>query len=206
MTTALSSAYPGYLLPTTPSPLDDEQLGRRLSNLIAGVTGLPGAMVRPRWQADAPPIPPPETDWAAVGVTTYPTRGGVPYLQHVSDDDGHDVVHDPSDLEALVTFYGPGCAGLARLVTTALWVGQSWEQLTPLGISLRDVGEVRVTAEKVNERFYRRADFVLQLTQSVTRDYAILNVLRADGEVHAQHGVDTMVDVKFDTENVENAP
>jgi hypothetical protein len=74
MTTPLpppNSASGGYLVPVSPLPLDDEELGRRLSNVVAGVTGIPGNLVRPRWQKNPPPIPDEGVDWVAVGVTSY---------------------------------------------------------------------------------------------------------------------------------------
>jgi hypothetical protein len=127
------SSTGGYLVPTTPLPLDDEILHRRISNLIAGITGLPGNLVRPRWQPNPPQIPAPETNWVAVGVVTYPSSHGTPVRRHISDGDGYDVLDDPELIRLLASFYGPNCGAYARLCRHALWVEQNWEQLAPLG-------------------------------------------------------------------------
>lgn len=197
-----ASSIAGYLTPTTPLPVDDEFLGRRLSNLVAGVTGLPGNLVRPRWQRDPGPIPGPDVNWAAVGVISYPNPGGTPVFYHVSDGDGHNDVRDGGDVQAIATFYGPSCSAYARLCRTGLWVGQNWEQLGPLGISLRDTGDVTIVPEKVNETWYRRADLSIILTQSLSRDYEILNVLSANGVIIAPRRRDETVKAPFNTENL----
>jgi hypothetical protein len=196
------SSTGGYLVPTTPLPLDDEILHRRISNLIAGITGLPGNLVRPRWQPNPPQIPAPETNWVAVGVVTYPSSHGTPVRRHISDGDGYDVLDDPELIRLLASFYGPNCGAYARLCRHALWVEQNWEQLAPLGLSLSDAGDIAVVGEDLNETWYRRADLPITLAQDLTRTYMILNILRADGVVHAQYASGDGVDVKFDTNNV----
>lgn len=169
---------------------------------MAGVTGLPGNLVRPRWQRDPAPIPGPDVNWAAVGVISYPSLKGIPNVWHVSDGDGHDEVGDGGDVETLATFYGPSCSAYARLCRAGLWVTQNWEQLGPLGISLRDVGDVTIVPEKINETWYRRADLSIVLTQASSRDYDVLNVLSANGVISAPRSEDETVEVKFDTDNV----
>jgi hypothetical protein len=198
-----TSATGGYLTPTTPLPLDDEELGRRLSNLVAGVTGLPGSMVRPRWQPVAPPLPLPSQDWAAVGVISYPSGSGAPQAIHIPDGDGHDLQVRDEEIDCLASFYGPHCSALARLCRTGLWVPQNWEQLLPLGMNLRDTGAITIVPENINEAWYRRADLSFTLVQDLRRAYAVLNILSAQGLIHGQGSSPQTVNVPFDTENVE---
>lgn len=198
-----TSATGGYLLPTTPFPIDDELLSRRLSNVVSGVTGLPGNMVRPRWQENPPPIPAPDQDWAAVGVTMYPTSAGTPEIRHVSDSDGHSLLSVFSEVRVLASFYGPSCSSRARLCQVAVWIDQNWEQLKPLGLRVANVGDVTITAEEVDETWYRRADLPVTLVQDASHIYSILNVLSAHGVTHAgRPGTSETVDVPFNSENV----
>jgi hypothetical protein len=196
-----NSASGGYLVPISPLPLDDEELGRRLSNLVAGVTGIPGNLVRPRWQKNPPPIPDENVDWVAVGVISYPSVHGTPRLSHHGEQEGYTVAQDPGQVNVLASFYGPNCSALARLCRTSLWVNQNWEQLAPLGLTLADVGDVTVTAELVNETWLRRADMPIFLAQTIDRTYAILNILSADGIIHAS-GSGHEVEVDFDTSQI----
>jgi hypothetical protein len=97
----------------------------------------------------------------------------------------------------------PDCFALARLCRTGLWVNQNWEQLAPLGLTLADVGDVTVTAELINETWLRRADMPIFLAQTIDRTYAILNILSADGIIHAS-GSGHEVEVDFDTSQIPN--
>ncbi|MFT2520511.1 hypothetical protein ACMWQB_30330, partial [Escherichia coli] len=63
-----TSATGGYLVPAVASPpLDDDDLDNLLHDMIAGISGLPRAMVRPRWQPTVPKQPEPGVNWCAFG-------------------------------------------------------------------------------------------------------------------------------------------
>lgn len=200
---ANTSSTGGYLTPTSPLPVDDEELGRKLSNLVSGVTGIPGPMVRPRWQPVTPPLPLPSQDWAAVGVLSSPVGMGPPWITHISTGNGYDIQTEDSEINCLVSFYGPHCFAYSRLCRAGLWIPQNWEQLLPLGINLRDTGAVTVVPENINEAWYRRADLPFTLVQDMSRAYAVLNILSAQGLIHGQGSHSQTVDVPFDTENIE---
>jgi hypothetical protein len=199
----VNSSTGGYLTPTTPLPLDDEELGRRLSNLVAGVTGLSGPLVRPRWQTPPPPIPSPSQDWVAIGVLSYPIGDGPPQTIHIGSGNGHDEMNDAEEVNCLASFYGPRCAAYARLCRAGLWLPQNWEQMIPLGVNLSSVGTVTIVPENINEAWYRRADLPIVLIQSMSWAYDVLNILSAQGIIHGQGSNQQTVDVQFDTENIE---
>ena len=62
-----TSQTPGYLTPTS-GPLTEEELQDVLTAMVAGITGLPGKMVRPRWQPKPPKQPEHNIPWCAVGI------------------------------------------------------------------------------------------------------------------------------------------
>jgi hypothetical protein len=165
--------------------------------------GIPGNLVRPRWQKNPPPIPDENVDWVAVGVISYPSVKGTPQLVHHPEQEGYSVARDDGPVHVMASFYGPRCFALARLCRTGLWVNQNWEQLAPLGLTLADVGDVTVTAELINETWLRRADMPIFLAQTIDRIYAILNILSADGTIHAS-GSGHEVEVDFDTSQIPN--
>jgi len=49
---------------------DDMDFDRFMQNIVAGITNLPPANVRPRWQPTAPNRPSLETNWVALGVVS----------------------------------------------------------------------------------------------------------------------------------------
>ena len=53
-----TSATGGFLSPlSTPAPLEDQALADFFQQYVAGITGIAGNLVRPRWQAEPPNIP-----------------------------------------------------------------------------------------------------------------------------------------------------
>jgi len=61
----------------TTSPLMDAALDAVFQALVVGITGLPGTLVRPRWQPVPPTQPSVTTNWAAIGVTTNAADAGL---------------------------------------------------------------------------------------------------------------------------------
>lgn len=209
-----TSATGGYLLPVTPPPADDLSLDRQLSNLVSGITGLPGSMVRPRWQPEPPPIPAATENWASVGVTESNPEKGTPYFRHVGRDydpvthvelpyDGRSDMVEQEELTVLVTFYGPASGELASLLKSGIHVGQNWEQGHSRGLALKGVGAIRHVPEQINREWYMRRDIELRIMREVDRTYSILNILSAQGTLHGDRLPSTAEpSVDWSTENV----
>lgn len=66
------SSTGGYLKPNPspgfPNPLGGPELLEFFQELFSGITGVPGPMIRPRWQQEPAPMPPNGTDWLAIGI------------------------------------------------------------------------------------------------------------------------------------------
>lgn len=190
-----TSATGGYLAPTTTDPPSDIDFGRQLSNLVAGVSGVPGNLVRPRWQPDPPPIPKATTDWFAVGVTTVePAEKGTPYLRHVGrayDEAGNEVEYDGrSDLieheliTVLASAYGPNSGKFSSRLRDGLWLEQNWHLANSRGMVLMDVGPIRHVPEQIDNTWFDRRDVEIKIRREVDRSYPILNILSAQGTFH----------------------
>ncbi|WP_217284496.1 phage neck terminator protein [Pseudomonas nitroreducens] len=78
---ANTSASGGYLTPAgAPTPAD-EALEDILQPMVVGITGLPGKMVRPRWQPGNPKQPEPNVNWCAIGVM-HTKQDANPAIEH----------------------------------------------------------------------------------------------------------------------------
>jgi hypothetical protein len=196
-----TSATGGYL---TPSPLTTQvatDFRTAFNHLIRGVTGIPGSLVRPRWQSEPLPIPASSEDWVAFGVLRSDGEGGSPYVEHIPDGDGYDEAKSTSFLQVLVTAYGPNSDRTVEVLRVGLTVSQNWEELLPLGINLSEIGDSTALPELINNEWYLRADLPVTLKRSVTARYPILNVLSASGVFSGNRPVsDTVVQQDFDTE------
>ncbi|QKS60893.1 hypothetical protein [Cupriavidus gilardii] len=176
---ANDSSTGGYLSPAVASPpLEDDALDDLLHDLVAGVTGLPGNMVRPRWQPTVPKQPEPSVNWCAIGVTVQTNDAG-PAIQHDPTGDGSDVYQRHQDIELLCTFYGPAAKGYAQMLVDGLAIPQNSEQLGLNDMKFVSAGTIRAAPDLVNQQWVRRYDVTVALRRKITRTYPVLNLLSA---------------------------
>lgn len=178
------SSTGGYLGPTSVPPPDDLDLDTIIGTLVAGVTGLPGDMVLPRWQTTQPRIPDVGETWAAVGVTaTMPDD--TPVQIHHGEGDGYTILRTFYRLDVLASFYGPRGDAYAKLTRDAFYVGQNREAMRAYGLNLIGFDTIRRVPEIIATQTRRRSDLPFQLTQTIERRFEIRNVLQADGTIRA---------------------
>ncbi|KVE41703.1 phage neck terminator protein [Burkholderia sp. BDU5] len=175
------SSTGGYLAPAVDAPpAEDDALDDLVHDLIAGVTALPGDLVRPRWQPTVPKQPEPGVDWCAFGVQEQEPDAG-PAIQHDGTGDGHD--HDTyirhQDIDVLCTFYGPHAKGYAQRLADGLAIPQNREQLQLQDMAFVGAGSIRAAPDLVNQQWVRRYDMTVTLRRKITRAYAVLNLLSA---------------------------
>lgn len=176
-----TSASGGYLTPTSPHPTGDLDFARVLNNLVAGITGLPGSLVRPRWQEVPAPIPAITVDWAAVGVVDISPEAGGTYDRHF---DVHTNQRREEELTVLTSFYGPNAEKNARTLRDGLEVAQNWEQAKATAdLNFIEARPIRSMPEQVNDRWYRRSDMEIRLRRHISRDYGILSIAEASGHI-----------------------
>lgn len=179
-----------------PAPAEDEALDLVFQSVVVGITGLPGDMVRPRWQTTVPKQPEPGVDWCGVGVLTS-TPDDSPSITHQGTVDGQDVSVRHEELEVLATFYGPNAKAFGGLLRDGLGIPQNVEVLEAQGISYAACGPMRSLGELVNQQWIRRCDVPLTFRRAVTRIYAVENLIGAD--VHLFDDT-THVDRTFETD------
>lgn len=177
------SSTGGYLSPAaSPAPLEGQALNRFLQQVFVGITGFDGTLVRPRWQAEPPNIPPFGTDWMAFGITR---RKGDDFASNVHSPNGNgaDSVYRQEILTILCTFYGPDSDNYASLLREGFFVPQNREVLLLNSFGLVEVGEAVAVPEMIKDRWIYRIDMNVRLRRSILRTYPVLNVLSAEGTI-----------------------
>ena len=172
-----TSARAGYLSPLT-SPLTEEELNNELQAMVKGITGLPGKMVRPRWQPKPPKQPEHEVNWCAVGIADEDRQGFAAVL-HNSAGDGSDTVINWETLGALATFYGPLAWDMAGRLRDGLAIEQNRAELRKSGLALGGIGRRVKVPELVNNAWLQRVDLPLELRNEARRTFGVLNLLDA---------------------------
>lgn len=194
-----TSATGGYLSPggaTTP-PLEDQALEDFLHDVIAGVTGIGDTLVRPLWQPEPADIPGRAVDWCAFGLPDRPQRDAYPVIAHdpaAGAGQGADILIRNESLRLRTTFYGPNCQANATLFADGVFVAQNREQLLTVGIKLIGAGEPTKAPELIKGQWYSRCDLDVMLRRAIRREYPVLNLLSAGGQI-----VSTTLTVPFNS-------
>lgn len=180
---ANDSSTGGYISPVTPSPaLQDAALDALLQQMVVGISGLPGPMVRPRWQPVVPKQPEPSIDWAALGVT-HIEQTDYPVEVHDGTNPGSDVQEAWEQLTVLASFYGPNGMANASLLRRGLYIAQNREALIAAGIDLVDAGDITPAPDLQNQQWVRRFDITVRLRRKVQTRYPVLNIASADDSI-----------------------
>lgn len=205
-----TSATGGYVNDIPPPPATGEEITAALQAMIATLGGLPGNLVRPRWQPMPPTQPPAEVTWASVGITRT-EADDYPFLLHDGATQlvgaagpGVDRMQRHSTITVIATFYGPQAEMVAGAWRDALYIQQNWEPLFALGLKFRDIQDLARVPELINQQWVDRFDVQLGLRRQIDRVYPILNLDGADAVLRraAPDGTTdvTAVSVREDTE------
>ena len=197
MTNPNTSASGGFLAPIASppgpaAPLEGEALLVFLQSVVVGITGLPGNMVRPRWQPEAPNIPQTVTAWAAIGVNLKPsdTFAATIHQPDANGGQGQDLLVRTEELELDCSFYDTGSTGLAdmyvALLRDGLSIAQNRETLQLNNMGLISVSTPTPVPVVLKRRWLYRVDCSVGIRQLVTRAYPVLNLTQAAIDVVAE--------------------
>lgn len=171
-----TSATGGVLDATLP---DSVALRRFFQGLIAGISGLPGNMVRPRWQRNPPPMPEPTVDWCAfaIGEQTPDANG------HLAPGDASARLTRHESMEVFCSFYGPNAEGRAELLRDGFEISQNREPLLLASIGFVNSTGKKHVPELANQQWYDRYDFSLFFNRETGKVYQILPFTGAIGAI-----------------------
>lgn len=188
-----TSATGGYLKPTN-TVLDGNLLQDFFHGVIAGVTGLDNTLVVPAFQNQpGPPLRPDiDVDWCGFAIMNRRTEALPWYVQN----DGNDGTLSRTELFDLqVSFYGPNCTGYAGMLRDGLQITQNLEQLFAAGMAPEGTQDIVYLPEFINGRYYQRADLTVNMNRDVSRTYAILSLLSAQGTLQFESGYEENFEV-----------
>lgn len=191
---ANTSATGGYLVPTSPEILEGDELEDILTEAVAGITGLDGKLVRPKWQPKPPKRPAASVDWAALGITESDADAG-PVLAHNPNGGGglgETKYTRQKDVTVLASFYGPNARSIAQRLEDGLTIPQNLEILQEKSISFVSAGTIRAVPESVNMQYVERYDLLVYFRRAVTRTYAIQTIQTVGVELHVEDKVITV--------------
>jgi hypothetical protein len=186
MSATNNSGTGGYIIDVPPSiPPSAEAIRDALQQMVVALTGLPGHLVRPRWQPMPPTQPSPETTWAAVGLTQT-EADNFPYFAHDgvtqlpgAPGPGVDRMQRHAKMTVMVSVYGPESEHHAGILRDALYVQQNMEPLAAIQAKLYDVRDLARNVELVNQQYIDRIDVIMELRAQIDRVYPIMNLVGA---------------------------
>jgi len=166
-------------------PQDGQPLEDFCQQMVAGVTNLPGKLVRPRWQRESIPVPPPDVDWAAVGIVTAELDNGWPYVNY-SPQDGQTYMQQHESFDLATSCYGDHAEWFSGLIRDGFAIGQNRESMFLAGMGLITIGRGVSAPEIINNNRVMRVDRVVRIHRMIRRAYPILTLLAAPGVVRAE--------------------
>jgi hypothetical protein len=193
-----TSATGGFLLPAAPAPLPGTLTFEQfLVSVFAGISGLAtadptyGGLVRPKWQPDAPPSPPLEVDWLAIG----PQEVDADFDPFQSiDAEGNNLFQTQTDITINCSFYGPNAFSYVGITRDGFKVAQNRELLQSALMDFVSASKAVRAPDLINERWVNRWEMSIRLRREILRVYPILNFLSSSGSLlaDASSGVKTV--------------
>lgn len=160
-----------FILPNPlPAPLEDNALVDAIQATVAGVTGLSGKLVRPRWQPEPPNMPDYSIDWCAVGPTEYNDDVYV-YEEQVNATTR--AVERSQEFITLASFYGPHCQSFMGRLKDGIMLEANRFALGALGVKLKEVQRSREVPALFKEIWVRRIDLPIVWTRRIRREYTL---------------------------------
>ncbi|WP_336152136.1 phage neck terminator protein [Acinetobacter sp. 99] len=168
------SATGGYIPPSGGSAYDQD-LEDIFQAFIVGVTSLPGAMVRPRFQTEPPPMPAVGVDWCAFAVKSIIPDDG-PYFDQ-KDETMDSIRHE--ELTLFLSFYGNHGQSIANVLKDGLGIPQNIAQLKAQQIKFISVGELITAPDFLNNQYVHRYDLTAVFKRKTSRMYAVKSFVDA---------------------------
>ena len=178
----MASNEPGYLLPTSSEQLPgDLSLEDFIQTVITGISGLPGQMVRPKWQLNPPKQPQILDNWIAFGISSI-TPDANAYNGQDADDNNE--LKRNETIEVQLAFYGPNAMENISVFRDGLWIQQNLESMFKARMGFRGIGPANRIPDLINERWVDRYEVTLVLVREVVRTYPILSFASVRGVLH----------------------
>jgi hypothetical protein len=185
MTYPNDSSTGGYLLPKSqPSEFGNLSFEEFLQTVFVGVSGLPGDLVRPKWQENPPTQPDIGVNWLAIGLgeddaDTFAYNG--------IDSSGNNSFQRMEALSVQCTFYGPDSHRYMRIVRDGFQIPQNFAALQKANMGFVSTSRGTRVPDLVNERWVNRWEMTAYFRRQDIRTYPILNLVSGSGSLIANN-------------------
>jgi hypothetical protein len=196
MTIAADSSQQGYLQ-GSPASLYGDPLEDLFGRVIQGITGLPGNLVRPKYQVNPGTIPEFDVDWASFSVYVEPVLWNA---YKTLEDDLTYTVEGTEVLRVLVSFFGPGYQNLERTWRDGIQLGQNRDELANAKIAFIEFADPVITPLLLKERWVKHIDVRGTFHRWARRDYKVRSLVYADGVIHGDKTPESEVLGTFQTD------
>lgn len=172
-----------YLLPISSPPV--LTLTQFLQTLFVGITGLPGDLVRPKWQIEPPKQPDVMVDWIGIGIDIIrPDANG--YLwSNPLDTTGTSATYDRMEaIEVGVAIYGPNSIETYGYLRDGFEIPQNRFAMDGQRLGFVEIGPGLRIPELIDERFYNRVQTTVYLQREIRRTYSIPTLISAGGKIY----------------------
>jgi hypothetical protein len=183
---ATNSSQAGYLAPSSAAVYDDA-LDDFLQQVIVGLTGLPGSLVRPRWQAEPLQRPDFTVNWVSFGLARSEVDPFA-YEAHDPAGEGPTIVERDEILTYAHSFYGPNAHGLVERLRDGFEIPQNRDVLASGGLGLIEVQEAVKVPSLLAERWVPKIDVSILYRRRTRRAYPVLTIKTAGIELVTEHG------------------
>jgi hypothetical protein len=181
--TTNNSSTGGYLLPEEqPSSFGTLTFEQFLQTVFVGVSGLPGGLVRPRWQLNPPKQPDVTVNWLSIGLTEDDSDTNA-YVG--IDSNGNNAFQRQEALTVDCMFYGPDGLEFGKGVRDGLQIKQNLEALQKANMNFVSTSRMTRVPDLVNERWVDRWVMSVYLRRQINRTYPILTFLSGSGILYA---------------------
>lgn len=175
-----------YLQPTSTLPIPGRlSLTQFIQTVFVGVSGLPGPLVRPKWQVEPPKQESLTTNWMAIGIDA-----AIPDANGFLGADSHGIVNSQrhETLEIGLSIYGPDALDTYGLLRDGFQIPENREALRSANMGFVEITAARKVPELVHQRFIDRVVGSVFLRREIQRVYPIVTLISATGTIHSVVG------------------
>lgn len=181
---ANDSTTGGYIRPSNAPPDYDDPLEDLFQGVVVGITGIPGNLVRPRWQPDPPNIPASDTNWVALGVAVTGRQWNSYQAFHPEiAPNGAYIQEGQEILEVSLSFYGPGHSRVRRELEDGLLIEQNRDALEAKGIKFVECRLPVQVPALLKQQWHMRSDVKVVFRRTVHRTLPIATIDSATGSL-----------------------
>lgn len=199
-----TTATGGFLSPhPQPPTLDTVPAGltfvQFIQQLLVGLSGFPGTLVRPEWQQNPPKKPDIDTNWLAFGLgSATPDNNAVVGIEVIDNVEVPTLMRNEL-IPVIVSVYGPDSYDNIGMIRDAFQLTQNLTTLRKANVGFGYDTPAQHLPDFFNERWYDRWRCEFFVRRQIQRTYPLLTFLSANGTAYTQTAQNTDFQLPFDS-------